>query len=108
MAEMILGVHTLHSIGYIHRYDLINASCAFVLIDRDLKPDNFLIDAKGHLKLADFGILSLLIRFDSDELIFRSFEGRHSILFRPPVAVCFPIEHVRGEEVVQDGNWSKL
>jgi len=41
MAEMIMGVHTLHQLGYIHR---------------DLKPENFLIDSKGHLKLADFGL----------------------------------------------------
>jgi len=40
-AEMIMAVHTLHSMGYIHR---------------DLKPDNFLIDRHGHLKLADFGL----------------------------------------------------
>eukprot|EP01126_Amoeba_proteus_P012912 TRINITY_DN1537_c0_g1_i10.p1 TRINITY_DN1537_c0_g1~~TRINITY_DN1537_c0_g1_i10.p1 ORF type:complete len:392 (+),score=107.65 TRINITY_DN1537_c0_g1_i10:534-1709(+) len=40
-AEMIMAVHTLHSMGYIHR---------------DLKPDNFLIDKDGHLKLADFGL----------------------------------------------------
>jgi len=40
-AEMIMGVYTLHQLGYIHR---------------DLKPDNFLIDAGGHLKLADFGL----------------------------------------------------
>jgi len=38
---MIMGVYTLHQLGYIHR---------------DLKPDNFLIDARGHLKLADFGL----------------------------------------------------
>lgn len=41
MAEMILAVFSLHSLGYIHR---------------DLKPDNFLIDSKGHLKLTDFGL----------------------------------------------------
>lgn len=40
IAEMIMAVHTLHKMGYIHR---------------DLKPDNFLIDQRGHLKLADFG-----------------------------------------------------
>lgn len=40
-AEMIIAVSTLHQMGYIHR---------------DLKPDNFLIDEKGHLKLADFGL----------------------------------------------------
>lgn len=41
VAEMILAVFSLHSLGYIHR---------------DLKPDNFLIDSKGHLKLTDFGL----------------------------------------------------
>uniref|UniRef100_A0A6B2L876 non-specific serine/threonine protein kinase n=1 Tax=Arcella intermedia TaxID=1963864 RepID=A0A6B2L876_9EUKA len=40
-AEMIIAVHSLHKLGYIHR---------------DLKPDNFLIDAKGHIKLGDFGL----------------------------------------------------
>jgi len=40
-AEMITGVHALHEMGYLHR---------------DLKPDNFLIDKNGHIKLADFGL----------------------------------------------------
>ncbi|CAM9804127.1 unnamed protein product, partial [Discosporangium mesarthrocarpum] len=41
MAEMILAVATVHSLGYIHR---------------DLKPDNILLDWQGHLKLTDLGL----------------------------------------------------
>ncbi|KAK8723357.1 hypothetical protein OTU49_011677 [Cherax quadricarinatus] len=40
LAEIILAVHDLHSMGYVHR---------------DIKPDNILIDRCGHIKLADFG-----------------------------------------------------
>lgn len=41
LAEVVLGVEHLHSRGVVHR---------------DLKPDNLLIDQKGHLKLTDFGL----------------------------------------------------
>ncbi|KAJ1331324.1 serine/threonine-protein kinase RIM15 [Microdochium nivale] len=41
LGEVILGVEHLHDRGVIHR---------------DLKPDNLLIDQKGHLKLTDFGL----------------------------------------------------
>jgi serine/threonine-protein kinase RIM15 len=41
LGEVILGVEHLHSRGITHR---------------DLKPDNLLIDQKGHLKLTDFGL----------------------------------------------------
>ncbi|CAD6977800.1 unnamed protein product [Tilletia controversa] len=41
VAEMILGIHEAHRFGYIHR---------------DIKPDNFLFTADGHIKLADFGL----------------------------------------------------
>ncbi|KAI9321692.1 kinase-like domain-containing protein [Dichotomocladium elegans] len=40
IAETILAVDRLHELGYIHR---------------DIKPHNILIDAGGHVKLADFG-----------------------------------------------------
>ncbi|KAJ8356866.1 hypothetical protein SKAU_G00196600 [Synaphobranchus kaupii] len=39
-AEVVLALDTIHSLGFIHR---------------DIKPDNMLLDQRGHLKLADFG-----------------------------------------------------
>ncbi|SMN19824.1 similar to Saccharomyces cerevisiae YNL161W CBK1 Serine/threonine protein kinase that regulates cell morphogenesis pathways [Maudiozyma saulgeensis] len=41
MAECILAIETVHKLGFIHR---------------DIKPDNILIDIRGHIKLSDFGL----------------------------------------------------
>ena len=41
IAQSILAVESVHKLDYIHR---------------DLKPDNLLIDVRGHLKLSDFGL----------------------------------------------------
>lgn len=40
IAEMILAVASIHTLRYVHR---------------DIKPDNVLLDANGHIRLADFG-----------------------------------------------------
>ncbi|ETS88029.1 hypothetical protein PFICI_01857 [Pestalotiopsis fici W106-1] len=41
IAEMILCIEEAHGLGFIHR---------------DIKPDNFLVSASGHLKISDFGL----------------------------------------------------
>lgn len=41
MAEAAHAISSVHALGYIHR---------------DIKPDNMLIDARGHLKLTDLGL----------------------------------------------------
>ncbi|XP_059615804.1 serine/threonine-protein kinase Genghis Khan [Phlebotomus argentipes] len=40
IAEMVLAISSIHEIKYIHR---------------DVKPDNLVLDASGHIRLADFG-----------------------------------------------------
>ncbi|EMG49676.1 Likely protein kinase [Candida maltosa Xu316] len=41
MAECVLAIEAIHKLGFIHR---------------DIKPDNILIDNRGHVKLSDFGL----------------------------------------------------
>lgn len=40
IVEMILAIDSIHNLRYVHR---------------DIKPDNVLLDANGHIRLADFG-----------------------------------------------------
>uniref|UniRef100_H3AX07 non-specific serine/threonine protein kinase n=1 Tax=Latimeria chalumnae TaxID=7897 RepID=H3AX07_LATCH len=40
LAEMVMAIHSVHKLGYVHR---------------DIKPDNMLLDAEGHVRLGDFG-----------------------------------------------------
>ncbi|XP_065062554.1 rho-associated protein kinase 1-like [Rhopilema esculentum] len=51
IAEVVLALDGIHSMGFIHR---------------DVKPDNMLLDRDGHLKLADFGTC---MKMDKDGLV---------------------------------------
>ena len=41
IAEVVLAIESLHKKNIVHR---------------DLKPENLMLDAAGHIKLADFGL----------------------------------------------------
>ncbi|KAK2715449.1 serine/threonine-protein kinase tricornered-like [Artemia franciscana] len=41
IGETALAIESIHKLGFIHR---------------DIKPDNLLLDARGHIKLSDFGL----------------------------------------------------
>uniref|UniRef100_A0A0N5A956 non-specific serine/threonine protein kinase n=1 Tax=Syphacia muris TaxID=451379 RepID=A0A0N5A956_9BILA len=53
IAEAALAIQAIHNLNFIHR---------------DIKPDNLLLDAKGHLKLSDFGLCTGLKKIHRTEL----------------------------------------
>ncbi|CAJ0574879.1 unnamed protein product, partial [Mesorhabditis spiculigera] len=52
IAEAALAIQFIHNLGFIHR---------------DIKPDNLLLDARGHVKLSDFGLCTGLKKIHRTE-----------------------------------------
>ncbi|KAL2001341.1 hypothetical protein VTN02DRAFT_1903 [Thermoascus thermophilus] len=69
VAEMILCVEEAHRLQWIHR---------------DVKPDNFLISASGHLKISDFG-LAFDGHWAHDQAYFNN--HRHSLLMKLGITI---------------------
>jgi len=59
IAEMVMAIDSVHKMGFIHR---------------DIKPDNILIGADGHIKLSDFGLCTGF-RWNRDDALFDNEEG---------------------------------
>ena len=57
-AEVVLALEAIHKMGFVHR---------------DVKPDNMLLDAIGHLKLADFGTCMKMDEVVDSEMFLLSF-----------------------------------
>ncbi|KAI1716182.1 protein kinase domain-containing protein [Ditylenchus destructor] len=53
IAETSLAIQAIHNLNFIHR---------------DIKPDNLLLDARGHIKLSDFGLCTGLKKIHRTEL----------------------------------------
>jgi protein-serine/threonine kinase len=117
LAEMIQCVEEVHRLRFIHR---------------DIKPDNFLISASGHLKISDFGLafdghwphdgsyyMSLrysLVHKLSIEVVrnckdFQNFEGSRQAIHSPPrqaqgLAHLFDgQENSKSEDLFEILNW---
>ena len=83
-AEMALAINSVHRINYMHR---------------DLKPDNILLDANGHVKLSDFGLCK---SFDiPPQAIFEKYKD--ALLNLLPSSTNSLLDISEGEEEEEDG-----
>ncbi|KAK6591122.1 kinase domain-containing [Cryptosporidium xiaoi] len=58
MAQLVHAVDLVHQLGFVHR---------------DVKPDNIVLDSKGHLKLLDFGLCKFAPGIEGETALNREF-----------------------------------
>ncbi|PWA14632.1 hypothetical protein CCH79_00014317 [Gambusia affinis] len=68
IAETVLAIDSIHQLGFIHR---------------DIKPDNLLLDSRGHVKLSDFGLCTGLKKAHRTEFY-------RNLTHNPPSDFCEP------------------
>ncbi|XP_023226686.1 serine/threonine-protein kinase tricorner-like isoform X2 [Centruroides sculpturatus] len=77
IAETALAIESIHKLGFIHR---------------DIKPDNLLLDARGHIKLSDFGLCTGLKKSHRTEFY------RNLSSAKPSDFTCNPMDSKRRAE----------
>lgn len=64
IAECVLSIEAIHRLGFIHR---------------DIKPDNILIDERGHIKMSDFGLSTGFHKTHDSAYYQRLLEGKKDV-----------------------------
>uniref|UniRef100_A0A3B3ZXV1 non-specific serine/threonine protein kinase n=1 Tax=Periophthalmus magnuspinnatus TaxID=409849 RepID=A0A3B3ZXV1_9GOBI len=77
IAETVLAIDSIHQLGFIHR---------------DIKPDNLLLDSRGHVKLSDFGLCTGLKKAHRTEFY-------RNLTHNPPSDFCECNIHQRTEDM---------
>jgi len=89
IAESLIAIDSIHQLGFIHR---------------DIKPDNLLLDDRGHIKLSDFGLCTGLKRAHTTDFYRRA--DLHNLPI-PPILQIRSIHLERGRNIgsVTVVNW---